>query len=163
MLLCLLISCGHKSQSKLLNDNTAKVVVFIAPDCPLCKNYTKDLKKMINTYGKEIEIYGVVPGKFYTTHEVDSFLNYYNLPLQVIYDPNFKLVKELSATITPEAYLIDENNKIRYQGLLDNWLGELGRRRQVITEYYLNDAIKSYLNGEEIKVKKTKAIGCFIE
>ena len=46
---------------------------------------------------------------------------------------------------------------------MDNWLGELGRRRQVITEFYLKDAIESYLNEEEIKIKKTKAIGCFIE
>jgi len=157
-------SCSMiEEQWNVLKDNKAKVLVFIAPDCPLCKNYTRDLKEMINDYGDSIDIYGVVPGKFYTNHEVDSFLNHYDLSLDVIYDPNFKLVRELRATITPEAYLIDENNNIRYQGLFDNWLGELGRRRQVITEFYLKDAVDSYLKGEEIMIKKTKAIGCFIE
>jgi thiol-disulfide isomerase/thioredoxin len=164
ILFCLFISCNEtKSRSEILTDNTAKVLVFLAPDCPLCKNYTKDLKAMQATYGHELDFYGVVPGKFYTKHEVDSFLNYYDLNLEIIYDPYMNLTKEVNATITPEAYLIDENNQIIYQGLLDNWLGELGRRRQVITEYYLNDAIDSYLKGNDIKIKKTKAIGCFIE
>ena len=90
-------------------------------------------------------------------------MNYYDLPLEIIYDPNFKLVRDLNATITPEAFLIDENKNIKYQGLIDNWLGELGRRRQVRTEFYLNDAIESYLKDEDIMIKKTKAIGWFIE
>lgn len=146
-----------------LIDHKAKVLVFISPDCPLCKSYTKDLREMIEEYKGEIDIYGVVPGKFYTVHEVDSFLNYYNLSLNIVYDPNFKLVRELKATITPEAFLIDNNNNIIYQGLIDNWLGELGRKRQIVSQYYLKDAIKSFINGEEVRIKKTKAIGCFIE
>ena len=159
-----LLSCSTAEvKFDLLEENKAKVLVFMAPDCPLCKNYTKDLKEMLSTFQDQIAIYGVVAGTHYSKYEVDSFLNYYNLPLEIIYDPNFSLVKELDATITPEAYLIDEENKIRYQGLFDNWLGKLGRRRQVITEFYLKDAVESYLKGKEIKIKKTKAIGCFIE
>lgn len=164
LLVSILYSCSmFEEKRNVLEEDKAKVLVFIAPDCPLCKGYTKDLREMIEDYGDEIDIYGVVPGKFYTTHEVDSFLNHYNLPLDIVYDPNFKLVRELKATITPEAYLIDDNNNIRYQGLFDNWLGELGRKRLVITEFYLKDAIESYLKEEEILIKKTKAIGCFIE
>ena len=164
LVLSILCACsGRKGESTLLRDNKAKVLVFISPDCPLCKNYTKDLNEMLFTYGDQIDFYGVVPGEHNTKQEVDSFLNYYNLPLDIIYDPDFSLVKDLEATITPEAYLLDENNKIRYQGLFDNWLGELGRRRRVITDFYLKDAVESYLKNEEIKIKKTKAIGCFIE
>ena len=157
-------SCSNsKKRHHLLINYEAKVLVFLSPDCPLCRNYTKDLQEILSYYKDEIAIYGVVPGKHYSKFEVDSFLNYYNLPLEIIYDPNFSLVKDLGATITPEVFLIDDKNKIRYQGLIDNWLGELGRRRTVITELYLKDALESYLHGEEIKTKKTKAIGCFIE
>ena len=94
---------------------------------------------------------------------MDSFLNVYELPLEIIYDHNYSLVNDLKASITPEVYLIDENNKVQYQGLIDNWLGELGRKRQFISQYYLKDAIESLINGEEVRIKKTKAIGCFIE
>ena len=99
----------------------------------------------------------------YSKQEMDSFLNIYELPLEIVYDNNYNLVNDLKASITPEVYLIDENNKVHYQGLIDNWLGELGRKRQFVSEYYLKNAIESFINGEEIKIKKTQAIGCYIE
>ena len=114
-------------------------------------------------YNDKIDFYGVLPGSSYSQQEMDSFLNVYELPLDIIYDNNYNLVNDLKASITPEVYLIDENNKVQYQGLIDNWLGELGRKRQFVSEYYLKDAIESLINGEEVRIKKTKAIGCFIE
>ena len=114
-------------------------------------------------YNDQIDFYGVLPGSSYSLQEMDSFLNVYELPLEIIYDYNYNLVNNLKASITPEVYLIDENNKVQYQGLIDNWLGELGRKRQFVSQYYLKDAIESFINGEEIRINKTKAIGCFIE
>jgi len=157
-------SCNNlHEQHTVLKDNTPKVLIMISPECPLCINYTKDITDYIAYYGNEIQFYGVVSGNHYTKHEVDCFLNTYSLALDIIYDPDFNLITHLDATITPEVYFIDEHNEILYQGLFDNWLGELGRRRQVITEYYLKDAIDSYLVGTTIETPKTKAIGCFIE
>lgn len=156
-------SCDQNSNVEFLKDGNAKVLVMMAPDCPLCRNYTVYFKEMIENYGDAIDIYGVIPGTFYSKHEVDSFLTYYDLEMDILYDPKFKLTRKLKATITPEAYLLDGDGKILYQGLVDNWLGELGRRRQIITEHYLHDAVDSYMNGEAIKTPKTKAIGCFIE
>jgi hypothetical protein len=147
----------------VLSNNSPKVVIMLSPECPLCLNYTKDITDLIIDYNDDIHFYGIVAGSHYSTLEVDSFLNSYNLPLDIIYDPDFNLTSQLNATITPEVFLIDEHNKILYQGLFDNWLGELGRRRQVITEHYLKDAIDSYLVGSTIEIPNTKAIGCFIE
>ena len=146
-----------------MRDHSAKVLIMLAPDCPLCKNYTKDIKEMQVKYSQEITFYGIVPGSYYSAYEVDSFLNSYDLPLNIIFDADLSLCKELNATITPEVFFIDENNTIRYQGLFDNWLGELGRRRRSITQHYLRNALDAYLEGTDIKIKKTKAIGCFIE
>ena len=114
-------------------------------------------------YNDQIDFYGILPGSSYSHEEMDSFLNVYELPLDIIYDYDYSLVKKLKASITPEVYLIDGNNKVQYQGLIDNWLGELGRKRQFVSQYYLKDAIESFINGEEVSITKTKAIGCFIE
>lgn len=163
-LFVLWFSCSEEQDKhRVLSDETAKVLVMLAPDCPLCKNYTKDLKELVTEYGEEIVFYGVVPGAFYTHYEVDSFLEAYGLPLNIIFDPELKLTKQLNASITPEVFFIDEFNNIRYQGLFDNWLGELGRRRQVVNVFYLKDALDAYLKNTPIEIIKTKAIGCFIE
>ena len=159
-----LTSCSNPTEPHYaLINNSAKVLVMLSPDCPLCKNYTKDISDLMTAFGDEIPFYGVVSGTFYSTLEVDSFLQSYKLPLDIIYDPDFLLCHQLDATITPEVFFIDENNDILYSGLFDNWLGELGRRRSFITEYYLKDALMSYQSGAAIKTPKTKAIGCFIE
>jgi thiol-disulfide isomerase/thioredoxin len=163
-LFVLWFSCSdEQDKHRVLSDETAKVLVMLAPDCPLCKNYTKDLKELVTEYREEIVFYGVVPGAFYTHYEVDSFLEAYGLPLNIIFDPELKLTKQLNASITPEVFFIDEFNNIRYQGLFDNWLGELGRRRQVVNVFYLKDALDAYLKNTPIEIIKTKAIGCFIE
>ena len=162
--LILLISCnGNDSLSTIFNDKHVKVLVFLNPECPLCQSYTREIKQLQKMYNDQIDFYGVLPGSSYSQQEMDSFLNVYELPLEIIYDQNYNLVNDLKASITPEVYLIDENNKVQYQGLIDNWLGELGRKRQFVSQYYLKDAIDSFINGEEISIKKTKAIGCFIE
>ncbi|MAZ31451.1 MAG: hypothetical protein CMP57_05085 [Flavobacteriales bacterium] len=149
--------------SKVFIENSDKVLFFIVPECPLCQSYTREIKQLYFKYKDRLDFYFVIPGTSYSSQEMDSFLNKYDLPIDVIYDKGYLLVNKLSATITPEVYLIDENNSIQYQGLIDNWLGELGRKRQNVSEYYLNDAIESFLGGKEVKIKKTNAIGCFIE
>ena len=160
----LFFSCNIMQEPHfVLTNNKAKVLILMSPDCPLCKNYTKDIKELMEVYSKEIQFYGVIPGRFHSAQVVDSFLTSYNLTLDLIYDSEFNLCNQLYATITPEVFLINEHNEIIYQGLFDNWLGELGRRRTVITEYYLREAIDSYLVGATIEIPKTKAIGCFIE
>ena len=65
----------------VLTNNKAKVLIMISPDCPLCKNYTKDIKELMELYSKEIQFYGVIPGRFHSTQEVDSFLASYNLSI----------------------------------------------------------------------------------
>ena len=157
-------SCNQNDYlSNFFSHNRDKVLVFISPECPLCQSYTREIKQLQQKYNDKLDFFGVLPGQSYSRQEVDLFLNVYDLPIDIIYDKYYHLVNELGATITPEVYLIDKNNIVQYQGLIDNWLGELGRKRQIVSEYYLNDAIESFLSGEEVKIKKTKAIGCFIE
>tara|TARA_B100001093_G_C26852313_1_gene1025703 strand:+ start:2090 stop:2665 length:576 start_codon:yes stop_codon:yes gene_type:complete len=149
--------------SKIFIRKSDKVIIFISPECPLCQSYTKQIKKLQDKYKDKLKFYGVLPGTSYSHQEMDSFLNLYDLTIDIIYDNNYALVNRLNASITPEVYLIDKNNTVKYHGLIDNWLGELGRKRQTVSKHYLNDAIESFLSGKEIKIKKTKAIGCFIE
>ena len=51
----------------------------------------------------------------------------------------------------------------KYQGLIDNWVKDLGRKSQHINEKYLQEAIITYLKNDTIQINKTNAIGCIIE
>ncbi len=140
------------------------VYYFLSPECPLCENYTKDFKDLYQEYSvKGVSFYGVFPGDYYSEERIMRYFKEYELPITPVIDLEFEMASYFQAEITPECVLVDTDGKIIYQGKLDNWLLELGRRKRTIDNYYLRDAINAHLNNNEVEVKRTKAIGCFIE
>lgn len=141
------------------------VLIFMSPECPLSENYSKTIKNLsIEFADKNVRFYIVFPGIFYPRPQIEEFLKKYHLPTDmVIYDPDHLFKDYFSATITPEAFLTDVTGTILYRGAIDNWAITLGKQRQVITEHYLIDAIESVVINENIKTKKTRAVGCIIE
>ncbi|MCH8331810.1 MAG: redoxin domain-containing protein [Bacteroidetes bacterium] len=147
-----------------LAENKASIFVFITPECPIAQRYTLTMRNMAKEYEKNnIKIYGIVSGTYYTVKDMKKFKKKYLIDFPIFFDRSLIVTKTLDAQITPQAFLVDNRGKVLYDGQIDNWYFALGRARQVITEFYLKDAVQSYLANEEIKVKKTRAIGCIIE
>jgi len=146
-------------------DEEYLVFIFMSPECPLSENYTKTIKDLSSQFAnQDVGLYIVFPGKFYHRQQIEVFIEKYQLPTDwIIYDPENLFREYFSATITPEAFLADVTGTVLYQGAIDNWAITLGKQRQVITEYYLADAIDSSLKRENVKIRKTRAVGCIIE
>ena len=109
-----------------------------------------------------MQFLGIVPGTYATAVEVQAFVRTYKLSFPVLTDPGNKLVRCLSATIVPEAFVVDAKGVTQYAGRIDNWLIAGGKKRN-ITTHELDDAVTAVINKKPVKVKKTKAIGCYIE
>ncbi len=142
----------------------ATVIYFLSPECPLCQSYTLTINQLAKTYqNKGIAFVGVVPGKDYSIASILHYKRNYQLSIPLLVDPQLKLTKTLGATITPKAFVISNQQKVLYKGRIDNWAYELGKKRKVITEHNLKDALEALLHHQAIKVTQTKAVGCFIE
>ncbi|MFN5920890.1 MAG: redoxin domain-containing protein [Bacteroidota bacterium] len=140
------------------------VYVFISPECPLCQNYTKTLNAFHQTYAsKQIALVAIVPGKAYTSKQVADFARTYKVKFSVFIDENKKLTRYFKATITPEAFLFVPDKGLVYAGRIDNWAYAPGRKRTIVTEHDLRNALDAYVAGKPVPVSKTKAGGCFIE
>ena len=88
----------------------------------------------------------------------------YKLPVERSYfDPDYHFRDYCTATITPEAFVIDWAGNIKYSGAIDNWAITLGKQRQVISEHYVQDALSELLEGDKVSQVKTRAVGCIIE
>lgn len=177
-LICTLLGC---SRSDLWNDsfldskmqttqlgelkgNSGLAMVFLSPVCPLCQNYSVTLRKLAAEFESEgLNFVGIVSGNYYSNSEVEKFISEYDLDFTILMDPEFTLSSRFDAAITPEVILFDSLGQEKYQGGIDNWAISLGQKRQTITAHYLEAAIHSYLNGKEIEIKETKAVGCYIE
>jgi len=84
---------------------------------------------------------------------VDEKLN-----LPYLYDGETQEVaKAYGAVATPHIFIFDADLKLRYDGRIDN-----GRRSRALTtdKNEARDALTSLLAGEEIKVTKTRPVGC---
>lgn len=140
------------------------VIVFLSPECPLCINYTKTLNDLYSRYSLSgIRFIGVFSGAYADRDSINSFASRYKITFPLYMDKQKKLSGYLQATITPEVFLTDENGKIVYQGLIDDWVYAPGKLKPVITEFYLRDALQALLNNEYPALIQTTAIGCFIE
>lgn len=147
-----------------IGSNKATVVLYVSPECPLCQSYTLTMNNLITAYaGKRIDFLGIVPGTDYTPESILKYQRTYKSKLPLLRDVSNRTVKLLGATITPEVFVLNQSGKVVYSGRIDNWAYELGRKRKVITEHNLRDALDAILAGKAVVVKKTKAVGCFIE
>lgn len=147
-----------------LKTKRGSLFFFLSPDCPLSQKYSLPIKNYYSEYGDEgIGMYLVFPGQLYSSEEINGFLSEYELSITSVLDTDKKLTRMLGAAVTPESFLLDSAGKVVYKGAIDNWFVEAGKKREVVTEHYLTDALESFLSGKPIKVSETKPVGCIIE
>lgn len=166
--LALLNGMGCRQMKKsgldaLLEQFDAVAIMFLTPDCPLAKNYTRPFLDLNEDYAdSSIAFIGVLPGKLYSREEIETYTSTYNFTVPVIEDTDFHLTSRFSPEVTPEFVLVSKSGVI-YQGALDNWMKGLGQYRKRPTKFYLRDAIAQWKNNSPITNAKTQAYGCFIE
>ncbi|MES2780843.1 MAG: redoxin domain-containing protein [Bacteroidota bacterium] len=156
-----------KGKSFPLNEKSggkARVYYFLSPECPLCQSYSLTIRNLYGEFAKQnIEMIGIIPGTDFSTTAITEYKTKYKIPVQLLRDEQLLLVSKYKATITPEVVVINNQGKVMYQGRIDNWAYELGKKRKVITEHNLRDALAAIVNNQPVKIKLTKAVGCYIE
>ena len=174
-----LISCQQKSDlnnivlsdlkgnffslDSLLNP-VCSVIIFFSPECPLSENYTLTSNTLFHKYSSDsIQFIGIIPGKQYNMEEINKFQTKYNLLYPIYLDEEKELTNYLGANITPECFVLNKNKNVIYHGAIDNWAVDLGKKRTLVTEHYLNDAIQHVLNAIAIDKTYVEAVGCYIE
>lgn len=158
---------NNKGSTFLLSerpDGRARVYYFLSPECPLCQSYSLTIRNIYAEFAKQgIEMVGIIPGTDFTGEDILEYEIKYKIPVRLLRDEQLMLVKKYNVTITPEVVVVNTLGKVIYQGRIDNWAYELGKKRKVITEYNLKDALTSVISNKPISVSKTKAVGCYIE
>jgi len=142
----------------------AAILIFVATDCPISNFYAPEIQAICKDYGTK----GVNCSLIYEDVQVDSNavhkhmadFQYRNLPAFI--DTSRSLSNKLSATVTPEAVLLDRSGKVRYRGRINNFYADLGKPRRQATVHDLRDALDAVLAGKPVAVPETHAVGCYI-
>jgi hypothetical protein len=138
--------------------------VFLAPGCPLSEASLFELKQLDSLYHQHnYKTYIVIPGNLYSDEEVQQFKDSFDISFPIVIDTNYLLTNKLEANITPEYFLLSKNMIVLYRGAIDNRALDNDVIRQVASIKYADLAINSVLQKKVIEIKKTNAVGCFIE
>lgn len=132
--------------------------------CPICQSATLELKNLYAQYhSKGVDFIGVFPNETISNDaSIAKFGKKYNLEFPLKLDQGQQWVKQFSATVTPQVFVTNEAQEVLYSGRMDNGFERVGKKRQVITEFYLKNALEDLLAKRMVAVKETAPVGCFI-
>jgi peroxiredoxin len=144
---------------KSLAGKNGTVLIFVAVQCPVSNAYNERMEKLAQEYqAKGIAVIGINSNVAEDAAAVKNHASTHNLTFPILKDPGNKIADKFGASVTPEAYLIDRNNKLVYHGRIDN-----ARNAAEVQSADLRNAIEATLSGKPIEKTEAKAFGCSIK
>lgn len=144
---------------KSLAGKNGTVLLFIAVQCPVSNAYNERMEKLAADYkAKGIAVIGINSNVAEDATAVKAHAAEHKLSFPILKDPGNKIADRLGATVTPEAYFLDANNKLLYHGRIDN-----SRNAAQVESNDLRNALDSAVAGKAIEKTEAKAFGCSIK
>jgi len=150
---------GTERSLKSLAGKNGTVLIFIAVQCPVSNAYNERMEKLAEDYkAKGIAVIGINANVAEDAAAVKAHAAEHKLSFPILKDPGNKIADKLGASVTPEAYFIDTNNKLLYHGRIDN-----SRNPAQVETSDLRNALDAALDGKSIEKTEAKAFGCSIK
>jgi peroxiredoxin len=142
-----------------LKGKNGTVLIFIAVQCPVSNAYNERMEKLAQDYkARGINVVGINANNTEDASAVKAHATQKHLTFPILKDPGNKIADRLGAAYTPEAYLLDADNKLLYHGRIDNSKDPAG-----INASDLRNALDAALAGKPIEKTTAKAFGCTIK
>jgi len=144
---------------KSLAGKNGTVLIFVAVQCPVSNAYNERMEQLAQDYkARGISVIGINSNVAEDAAAVKAHAAEHKLTFTILKDGGNKIADKLGASVTPEAYFIDPNNKLLYHGRIDN-----ARNAAQIETTDLRNALDSALAGKAIEKTEAKAFGCTIK
>jgi peroxiredoxin len=145
-----------------LQGKKAVIVLFLGTQCPINNAYLPRLKEMHKTYAaRGVQFLAINPNKQDKLEMIAAHAKEFAIPFPVLKDANYQATDLFGARRTPEAFVLDANLKIRYQGRIDDQFGKGGQRSEP-TRADLAMALDEVLAGTPVSKATTPVEGCLI-
>ena len=141
----------------------AIVIFFTTIDCPLSNSYVPEMNRIRQTYSNRgVAFYAVQTDTTIAEAEVRRHARDFAFSFPVLIDPRQSLVQLAGATATPEVAVLSKSGKVLYLGRIDNRIEDFDKRRSVVTESDLRNALDAVLAGRPVPHARTPVVGCGI-
>ena len=150
---------GAEHSLKSLAGKNGTVLIFIAVQCPVSNAYNERMAQLAADYkAKGINVIGINANVAEDAAAVKAHAQEHKLSFPILKDAGNKIADKLGASVTPEAYFLDANNKLLYHGRIDN-----ARNPAQLETSDLRNALDAALSGKPIEKTEARAFGCTIK
>ncbi len=154
---------GHRVDPLASMEGPAVVLLFMGIECPISNGYAPGIRRLHEEYAaKGVNFWLVYPDPGTSVEAIMKHRTEFQLPLQVLRDPEHALVARSQASVTPEAAVFLPGGRLIYHGRIDNRHAGFGSSRPEATEHDLRDLLQRIVKGEAITPSSTRAVGCYI-
>lgn len=137
------------------------VYVFTTTDCPISNRYAPEIQRLASKFGSQATFVLVYPVPGDTDDKIREHKTRFAYSLDSIRDRDQQLVRQTGVTVTPEVAVMD-GARMLYRGRIDDRYVDFGKDRPAPTTRDLETALTAAIAGKPIKVKHTRAVGCFL-
>ncbi len=139
-----------------------RVVSFLGTECPLARLYGPRLQKLEQQFADQgVRIVGIISNPQDSPDDIRQFAEEHGLQFPLIKDRDQQLARRFGATRTPEVFVLDAANRVRYQGRIDDQY-DPGISRAEARRNHLRLALEALISGREVPTARTEAVGCLI-
>lgn len=158
--------CLPSTDSKLytnssFSDSLCVAICFTSNHCPYAQGYEGRLGKLWDKYkssGLQMVFIMSNDGSSYPEDNFDK-MKEKDYPFPYLHDATQTTAKAFGAEATPEIFIFDKSQKLRYHGGID----DSPKDEALVKETYAENAIKAILTGSEILKSEAPFIGCSIK
>ena len=135
--------------------------IFYSSECPISNAYSPTLNRIVEEFpAKSLRMVGVCTDPDLAAAEVAAHAKDFGLKFPVVHDKDVTLAAQLGATLTPEAFVIDDQGRVRYHGRIDDQFAARQKRNANPQTRELRDAIAAVLEGRAVVPAEVPAVGC---
>jgi AhpC/TSA family len=144
-------------------DAVATVVVFLSFECPVSNNYASTLSNLAKDYGPKGVTFAAVSTGDASAAEIAKKASEFRLGFPIVRDDGFRLTVALQAATTPEAFVLDRHDILRYRGRIDDGYTDRLKQNRSVKSHDLQNALDDLLAGKPVREPATVAVGCPIQ
>ena len=135
------------------------VVTFISTKCPISNGYNDRMNTIYKDYSaKGVKFVFVNANRDEPPREVEEHAQSVGFAFPVYKDSRNEVADRFGAQVTPESYVVDSTDTIRYHGSVDDSLNEARVKTRG-----LRMALDAVMAGKQVQIPQTKAFGCTIK
>ena len=154
--------CDVENESISIGDAKWKVICFLGTDCPLARLYGPRLRQFDEDFADQgVRLIGVNSNPQDSPADIKQYAQDHEISFPIMKDRDQTMARRFGATRTPEVFVLDRSNRIRYRGRIDDQ-HEPGITRSEPTQRHLRNALEALIAGRAAPEASTEAVGCLI-